>query len=234
MKPGHVSDDSALRRYYAARAREYEAIYAKPERQVDLRRLEREIPARLAGRRVLEIACGTGYWTRFLAQAAAQVVGVDASAQTLEVARAKRLPADRVELRLADAYALPDELGLFDGAFAGFWWSHVPRARQADFLGCLDRRLLPGARVVLLDNLYVEGSSTPVSEPDAQGDTWQRRRLADGSEHRVLKNFPGEQELRAAVGPFAAAVEYLRLDYYWMFCWTKHRPPCANARRHSG
>ena len=177
MEPPRDSDDDALRRYYAARAREYEAIYAKPERQRDLRRLERDIPARLAGRRVLEIACGTGYWTRLLAQSAAHVVGVDASAQTLEVARAKGLPQDRVEFRLADAYALPDELGLFEGAFAGFWWSHVPRARQAEFLACLDRRLVPGARVTLLDNLYVEGSSTPVAETDPQGNTWQRRRL---------------------------------------------------------
>jgi len=221
MKPPPDRDDDALRRYYAARAREYESIYEKPERQRDLRRLEDEVPARLAGRRVLEIACGTGYWTRFLAQAAARVVGVDASVQTLEVARAKGLPQDRVEFRLADAYALPDELGLFEGAFAGFWWSHVPRARQAEFLACLDRRLGPGARVTLLDNLYVAGSSTPVAGTDSEGNSWQRRRLADGSEHRVLKNFPTEDELRGAIAPFAASMDYVRLDYFWLFCWTK-------------
>lgn len=214
-------DDGALRRYYAARAREYETIYEKSERQADLRRLEFDVPARLAGRRVLEIACGTGYWTRFLAQAAAHVVGVDASVETLALARAKGLPPDRVEFRLADVYALRDELGLFDGAFAGFWWSHVPRQRQAEFVGCLDRRLVPGARVVLLDNLYVEGSSTPVAEADPEGNTWQLRRLADGSAHRVLKNFPGEEELRGAIAPFAASMEYVRLDYFWLFCWTK-------------
>jgi demethylmenaquinone methyltransferase/2-methoxy-6-polyprenyl-1,4-benzoquinol methylase len=221
VRPSNGVDDGALRRYYAARAREYETIYDKPERQADLRRLERDIPARLAGRQVLEIACGTGYWSRFLSQAAAHVLGVDASAQTLEVARAKGLPRDRVEFRLADAYALPDELGLFEGAFAGFWWSHVPRGRQAEFVACIDGRLGPGARVVLLDNLYVDGSSTPIAEADPEGNTWQRRRLADGSVHRVLKNFPSEEELRGAIAPFAASMEYVRLDYFWLFCWTK-------------
>jgi hypothetical protein len=54
----------------------------------------------------------------------------------------------------------------------------------------------PRARVVLLDNRYVEGSSTPVSEPDAHGNTYQLRRLADATEVRVLKNFPSKAQLR--------------------------------------
>jgi len=43
-----------------------------------------------------------------------------------------------------------------------------------------------------MDNRYVDGSSTPISERDADGNTYQRRRLADGSDNRVLKNFPTE------------------------------------------
>ena len=49
--------------YYAKRAREYERVYDKPERQSDLARLHEIVPVMFAGRRVLEIACGTGYWT---------------------------------------------------------------------------------------------------------------------------------------------------------------------------
>ena len=39
---------------------------------------------------------------------------------------------------------------------------------------------------------------------DAAGDTWQERRLEDGSSHRVLKNFPTAEELRRmdiSIGP---------------------------------
>ncbi len=44
--------DPAMLTYYATWAREYERIYARPERQADLRELEERIPALLAGRKV--------------------------------------------------------------------------------------------------------------------------------------------------------------------------------------
>jgi len=48
---------------------------------------------------------------------------------------------------------------------------------------------------VFFDNRYVEGSSTPISRRDAQGNTYQARKLDNGSAHEVLKNFPTEREL---------------------------------------
>jgi demethylmenaquinone methyltransferase/2-methoxy-6-polyprenyl-1,4-benzoquinol methylase len=213
--------DAELRQYYAARAREYERIYAKPERQADLRRLEALLPEMLAGRRILELACGTGYWTQFIARKSESVLAVDASPETLELAAAKQLPPDRVEFRGADVYDLPAELGLFDGAFAGFWWSHVPVREHARFLKSLDRRLLPGSRVALLDNRYVEGNSTPISHRDADGNTYQRRVLEDGSEHVVLKNFPTWGELSAVFAPFGNDMQLTELEYYWVFAYDK-------------
>ena len=216
-----MSSDTELRQYYAARAREYESIYEKPERQPDLRKLEALLPGMLGGRRVLELACGTGYWTQFLARKAQSIVAVDASTETLALAQAKALPRELVELRVADVYDLPEELGRFDGAFAGFWWSHVPVREQSRFLRSLDQRLAVGARTVLLDNFYVEGSSTPIAHRDEDGNTYQRRGLADGSEHVVLKNFPTENELRAAAGQFGHNFQFVRLEYYWVFIFEK-------------
>ncbi len=212
-----TTTDSPLAAYYAARAAEYERIYDRPERQADLRRLERWLPELVAGRRVLEVACGTGYWTRRLATAAARVVAVDVAAETLAVARAKGLPPERVELRQADAYELPDDLGRFDAAVACFWWSHVPAAARPRFFASLHRRLEPSARVVLVDNLFVPGSSTPIARTDAAGDTWQLRTLAGGERFEVVKNFPTEELLRAEAAGFAARAEFHRLDYYWLF-----------------
>ena len=219
------STDASLKSYYAARAREYEQVYAKPERQADLRRLEAMLPPLFAGRRLLEVACGTGYWTRFLAEEAAGIVAIDANAETLAVAAEKPWPADRVSFRVADAYALPDELALFDAAFAGFWWSHVPSRERSRFLAALDRRLLPGARVALLDNLFVAGSSTPVAHRDADGNTYQLRRLSDGSEHTVLKNFPTEEELRADISAFGHNIRYVAFRHYWLFSYEKGLAP---------
>lgn len=201
------------------RTPEYERVYDKPERQADLRRLEARLPEMVADRRVLEVACGTGYWTRFLATRAGHVLATDLNAETLAVARSKGLPRDRVELRQADAYALPAALGTFDAAVGCFWWSHVPAAERPRFFASLHRRLEPGARVVLLDNLYVPGSSTPISRTGAAGDTYQLRTLASGETFEVLKNFPTERLLRAEAAGFAARAEFHRLDYYWVLIY---------------
>ena len=202
--------------YYRRRAREYEAIYAKPERQADLAVLRQAVPERLAGRRVLEIACGTGYWTTLVAARAASIVATDMADEPMAIARSKAYPPGRVRFEKADAYDLPAALGRFDGALAMFWWSHIPLKQVGRFLASLHARLEPGARVVLFDNLYIDGSSTPIAERDAEGNTYQLRALADGSENRVLKNFPSEKDLRAALAPHAARFTYRALEYYWL------------------
>jgi ubiquinone/menaquinone biosynthesis C-methylase UbiE len=198
--------------YYRRRAGEYEAFYAKPERQPDLLLLKKKIAEILRNTRVLEIACGTGYWTTVIASAAEAVTATDVAQEPMSIARAKDYPKNNVTFLEADAYALPESLGRFDAAFAGFWWSHVPRQRIAQFLASLRARLAPGATVLLLDNLFVEGNSTPISEIDAEGNTYQLRTLSDGSSFRVMKNYPSKDELRALL----PTVHYRALQYHWL------------------
>ena len=205
--------------YYARRAAEYEGIYFKPERQRELRALEALLPTLFEGRRVLEIACGTGWWTPHGAQRAAAWLATDLNPETMAIARAKPLPAC-VRFATIDAWTLAglgDER--FDAAFAGFWWSHVPLAKLPGWLELLHSRLQPGARLAMLDNRYVEGSSTPVSHRDAEGNTWQSRRLADGSVHEVLKNFPRRDEAMAALGPRACEIEWSESPHFWQLSY---------------
>jgi len=206
--------------YYRRRAREYEAIYAKPERQAELARLRAHIPNRLAGRRVLEVACGTGYWTVLAARTAASIVATDAAEEPMRIAMSKDYAQANVRFEIADAYALGDALGRFNGALAVFWWSHVPLGRIDRFLASLHQRLEAGARVLLMDNRYVDGSSTPIAERDAEGNTYQRRTLSDGTDNRVLKNFPTETDLRASLAPHASTFAYEALEYYWLVEYT--------------
>ncbi len=205
--------------YYAARAAEYDRIYAKPERQDDLRQMEAWLPQVLAGRHVLEVACGTGYWTQFMAPVAAGVVALDGAVETLRIAR-HRIPGAPVRWLQGDAYALPLAAQSFDAAFAGFWWSHIPLDRIDTFLQGLHRTLKPGARVVFVDNLFVPGSSTPIAEHDCDGNTWQLRRLTDGSTHRVLKNFPSRDALLSAVAPWARISEYRVWQHFWALSYS--------------
>ncbi|MBK1713965.1 class I SAM-dependent methyltransferase [Rubrivivax gelatinosus] len=205
--------------YYERRAAEYERIYRRPERQAELRRLETSLGEHFAGRSVLELACGTGWWTPHGAAAARRWLATDLNPGPMEIARAKTMPAS-VEFRLGDAMAF-EHLGdeRFDGAFAGCWWSHVERARWAPWLEALHARLQPGARVVFLDNTFVAGRSTPIARVDAHGDSWQLRRLDDGSTHEVLKNYPTHEQALAAVGPRARAPQWLEGEHFWVFSY---------------
>jgi SAM-dependent methyltransferase len=216
MIPTTNATEATMADYYARRAREYDKVYFKPERQPDIRALEAWLPEPFAGRRVLEIACGTGWWTPHGATRAAHWLATDLNPETMAVARAKPMPPT-VEFRAADAYTL-DGLpadARFDAAFAGFWWSHVPRARLAGWLATLHDRLDAGARVVICDNRFVAASVTPISRRDADGNTYQQRRLDDGSAHEVLKNFPTRDEAFAILGPRARDPRWTESTYYW-------------------
>lgn len=205
--------------YYARRAAEYERIYARPERQVDLARLRVRLGDLLAGRRVLEIACGTGWWTEAIAPRVAELTALDASEEVLALARAKRYPAGRVRFQAGDCYALPDFGRRHDALLAAFWWSHVPLERRDAFLRGAERAVAPGARLVFVDNRYVEGSSTRLVRRDAGGNTFQLRQLDDGSTHEVLKNFPSEIELRAGAGAGARDVVVESLEHFWLLTY---------------
>jgi ubiquinone/menaquinone biosynthesis C-methylase UbiE len=204
----------SLEKYYAQRAAEYEGIYHKPERQADLARMRKDIPALFKGERVLEIACGTGYWTPLIAEQAESVLALDYNEETLAIARSKKCRSN-VQFQRGDAYALPAWPRKFSACYAGFWWSHVPLGRIDQFLAGLGRTLENGATVAFMDNRYVEGSSTPLSRQDADG-TYQSRKLADGSSHEVLKNFPTAAQLRQRLGRFGSDFGFTEYAYYWI------------------
>src|ERR671914_764833 len=134
-----------LESYYARRAAEYEKIFRKPERQADLARLRTDLPALFKGERVLEIACGTGYWTPLIAAQAESVLALDYAEETLEIAKRKAYAKGNVRFEQADAYRLPEWQERFSACYAGFWWSHIPLEKLDAFLTSLHARLASGA-----------------------------------------------------------------------------------------
>jgi demethylmenaquinone methyltransferase/2-methoxy-6-polyprenyl-1,4-benzoquinol methylase len=100
------STTAHLESYYAKRAREYEQVYEKPERQRELAWLRERIPRLFAGRTVLEVACGTGYWTQFIAPVAHRVYAGDINEAVLEIAREKPIAPGKVTFMKADAVTL--------------------------------------------------------------------------------------------------------------------------------
>jgi SAM-dependent methyltransferase len=215
-----TTNHETLAEYYKQRAAEYDEVYEKPERQHDLAELKALLPPIVAGRRVLEVAAGTGYWTQVIAKAAACVTATDLNPETLQVARARDYDGGQVRLVTADAYRLAAVPGDFDLVFCGFWWSHIARADIARFLAGVSDRVAPGTILVLADNRYVPGSNHPITRTSAAGDTYQQRRLRDGHEYEVLKNFPDRATLAADLVPWATRLRHIELEYYWLACCT--------------
>lgn len=189
-----------------------------PERQSELRLLERWAPTVFAGRDTLEVAAGAGYWTRFIAPQTHSLLATDGEASALALAR-QRVCSAKVQFAVADALALPASLGQFDGAFSGFWLSQLPRTARQAFLASLHARLQPGAKVLLLDQRYVPGTSHPISDTDDDGNTYQTRRGADGSVHRVLRNFPSGDELLAMIAGLGAQAVLHQWKFFWALCY---------------
>lgn len=210
---GQRQPPELMLRYYEQRAPEYEAVYEKPERQSDLAWLEYQLLEAVTDRRVVEIACGTGYWTRRMAAKATAVLATDASPQLANTA-ARSAQFDNVAAAVADIYALPDYTE-YDCVIGGFIYSHVPAAKRQKFFQSIQRSLGSGKRVVLFDNRFVAGSSTPISNTTPEGDTFQVRRLADGSEHKVLKNFPTAEELSTGLQSICKTVAVQNSEYFW-------------------
>ena len=207
-----ISEETA--QYYAARASEYDLSAGYLNQGADHRRVpkKRRYQQLFQGHDVLEIACGTGYWTEVIAKTAKSVVGTDVNSEMISRAQSRcdRLP--HVTFQLADAYSLDQVPGTFTAAFAVWWWSHIPKSRVRVFLLSLHRRLIPGAFVLFVDQLEYEVSSlsglAAQRHQDSDGNIIEQRVLSDGRDYNIVKNFPMEQELVAALSGLAADIQY--------------------------
>ena len=163
----------------------------------------------LAGKDVLEIACGTGNWTQVLSKHARSVVATDLIEGYLELARKKDYAKRNVTFKTADAYLLEGISGRFTAAFASDWWSHMPHSKIGQFLDALHTKLQPRARVVMLDMLQSPELDEWYSHIDDDGNTVQKRTLPNGRKYNVIKNFPTERELRGQLGNRAFDIDFI-------------------------
>ena len=213
-----MSEKTDLVDYYAKRANEYERIYQKPERQKDLATLRRLFQQAFAGHSVLEIACGTGYWTQVVAETAKSITATDINEEVLQIPRAKKY-AGNVSFQKVDAFNFSFSNNSFTAGLAAAWWSHLRKAQIGDFLFQFHRLFSPGSIIVFMDNRFVPGSNTPISRTDAEGNTYQLRKLENGDEYEVLKNFPSEREVREIIADLTAEISWTELQYYWFLTY---------------
>jgi len=208
-----MQDDSLLieqREYYDARAAEYDEWFLRQgrydrgesHRQEWFREIgiaEAALQTALPEGDVLELACGTGLWTRHLIGKSRRVVAVDASRDAIARNR-RRLRSPTVEYVVADLFSWTPTPGGFDAVVFCFWLSHVPAARFDALWHLVQTALKPGGVAFFVDSLLNQASTARDHEPlDTSGIV--QRRLNDGRTFRIVKIFydPAtlEGELRA-------------------------------------
>ena len=209
-------------KYYHERAAEYERIYQKPERQADLLALKNFFKKTLAGQSVLEIACGTGYWTEVIAETATHILATDINAAVVAIAQTKQYPLENVRFDVCDVKDLRQNDQQYEALFGGFIWSHILREDLDGFLQLLRGLVHPGGTLLFVDNRFVAGSNTPISRTDANGNTYQNRGLDSGKTFEVVKNFPDRQEMEKLATRHGLELEWEEWRYYWV---AKFRKP---------
>jgi len=214
--------EKALRKYYNDSAKDYDVMYARrdPVWRRELEALADAMTKSLTDRRVLEVACGTGFWTEIVAKVARYVVAIDSSGKMLAIARMRKLRSSNVEYRHGDAYALAEVPGIFDAGFANFWFSHVPKSRINEFLNGLHEKLGKASAVFMADNVYVPGIGGQLVTEKGIEDTFKLRRRADGTEHRVLKNYYEYDSLVRLLSSRTRDLEVHEGKRFWWLSYT--------------
>ncbi|HVU10867.1 MAG TPA: class I SAM-dependent methyltransferase [Phototrophicaceae bacterium] len=183
--------------YYRARAREYDESvqqtgrFAVPEEEnpptdpiIDQEWMQiitalRRLPP---GQDTLELACGTGIWTRELLAISSAVTAIDGAPEMLDVNREQLGSDPRIEYACFDLFTWQPGRQ-YDLVFFGFWLSHVPPDRLGDFLDKVTKATRIGGMVMLVDE-PADGSR--LSGPSERG-LYQTRQLYDGSRYRIVK-----------------------------------------------
>lgn len=195
------------KRYYAERAPEYDDWWYRRGRyelepgalerwQADVAEAETALEAFAPDGTVLELAAGTGIWTRRLVRLADRVVAVDANAETLAL---NTPDAERVQ---ADVFAW-EPAERFELVFFSFWLSHVPEERFDEFWTLVRAALRPGGRIFLVDSGAGDIAHTGTDQADGE----ETRSLADGRTFRIVKRRWRPRELEERVGPLGFELE---------------------------
>jgi len=206
--------DSTLRDYYAARADEYDDWYLRRGRyshgpdadstwQTELDAAGAWLESLPLRGDIVELAAGTGWWSPLLARRG-ELSLYDANSQPLVIANDRLADLGlSATIEVRDAWAKPDRA--VDAVFMGFWLSHVPRARLADFLALCRAWLKPGGTLALIDS-RLDPQSSATNHPTPSDDL-SKRRLNDGREFTITKIYwtPVEMEAALAAAGFVAA-----------------------------
>ena len=203
--------------YYKKRAPEYEQIYYRdiPDRRKEIDNEAAALEKLAVNHQVLDIACGTGYWTEVIARSAQSVVACDISKEMIAEAKKKKY-VKPVSFLQSDLYNIPLKSQSFDLVTLGFWFSHHPREEYDKLFELIKSMLTYDGIIWMIDNNPpAEGSKLESTGTDEHNNNFKKRYLDNGEEYIIIKNYFSKDELTDI---FSVQFNILRLrfnKYYW-------------------
>lgn len=222
--------------YYRARAGEYDEWFYRIGRYdrgadwnarwfAEVEMLMREVAAVGPMGHTLELAAGTGNFTRELAKISQHITALDASEEVLAINKEKIAPRHegeglgvRVHYQQTDLFNWQPDTE-YDLVFMAFWMSHVPPDKLDSFLATVRKATKPGGRVFMIDSLPDETStSSAINHAPYQPDSiYHTRKLNDGQEFTIVKVFyePDALTTKLAEHAFTAQVQTTGHYFWW-------------------
>ena len=167
---------------------------------------------------MLEIACGAGVWTQFVAEVAERVVATDPCPRLLDYGRRLNFPkADWIE---CDAFSLHKIEGRFNAACHINFMNHIPRELLPAFIDELHRRLEPDSIVFCASQRFEVSAEEPWYEKAETGDMVSLRHHNDGRPIEVVDTPFTEDLLRELLGEKTRELQISLKPWWW---WASYR-----------
>jgi hypothetical protein len=111
---------------------------------------------------------------------------------------------------------IPADAAGYGAVVAEFCWSRLKRDEQDAFLAKMKKVSGKDALLVLLDEIYVEGTSNTVARTDAQGNTYEIVTTEDGQRVERPMSYPTDSALRKRLANAAKEIRVARWEYFWV------------------
>jgi 2-polyprenyl-3-methyl-5-hydroxy-6-metoxy-1,4-benzoquinol methylase len=193
--------------YYRARASEYDewffriGRYDREEKHrqqwfAEIESVRKALKLSKPSGKILELACGTGLWTEYLAPSADRLLAIDVSPEMIEINRQRLSESNlenKVEYIIADLFFWsPTEK--YDFIFFGFWLSHVPQSEFDNFWDKIRKAVKPTGKVFFVDSLLTQ-ESTAKNHTSLDNSGRVKRKLNSGRAFEIIKQFYEPEEL---------------------------------------
>jgi ubiquinone/menaquinone biosynthesis C-methylase UbiE len=202
--------------YYNERAKEYEELYkyggvpasiSDPESYKNEAKIISKLLNKFIKAKIVDIACGTGYWLPYYAPNCQEIVLIDQSQKMLDECK-KKIEGlgvnKKCELICDDFFNCEFEENEFDISLIGFFLSHCNDEQEELFFNKIKKMLEVGGEMWFLDSSWNEERSKVRGKSGIQ-----ERKLSDGRRFEVYKKYFDENDVQAIAAKYKIKFDIL-------------------------